>query len=61
MDHIYGKPLITQEAMRARRKELGKRISQDYQGNNLLVVGVLKGALCVFCQFGSSHSIADSN
>jgi hypoxanthine phosphoribosyltransferase len=44
MDQIFGKPFVTQEAMRARIKELGKQISQDYQGKDLLVVGVLKGA-----------------
>ncbi len=48
MDPIFGKPLVTQEAMRARIKELGKQISQDYQGKDLLVVGVLKGAYVFF-------------
>jgi hypoxanthine phosphoribosyltransferase len=48
MDQIFGKPLVTQEAMRARIKELGKQISQDYQGKDLLVVGVLKGAYVFF-------------
>jgi hypoxanthine-guanine phosphoribosyltransferase len=48
MDQIFGKPFVTQEAMRARIKELGKQISQDYQGKDLLVVGVLKGAYVFF-------------
>jgi hypoxanthine phosphoribosyltransferase len=48
MEQIFGKPLVTQEAMRARIKELGKQISQDYQGKDLLVVGVLKGAYVFF-------------
>jgi hypoxanthine phosphoribosyltransferase len=48
MDPIFGKPLVTQEAMRARIKELGKQISQDYENTDLLVVGVLKGAYVFF-------------
>jgi len=44
MDRIFVKPLVTQEALRTRIKELGKQISQDYQGKDLVVVGVLKGA-----------------
>jgi hypoxanthine phosphoribosyltransferase len=48
MDQIFGKPFVTQEAMRARIKELGKQISQDYQGKDLLLVGVLKGAFVFF-------------
>jgi len=44
MAETFGKPLITQEAMRGRIRELGKQISKDYQGKDLVVVGVLKGA-----------------
>lgn len=44
MDRLFVKPLVTQEALRTRVKELGKQISQDYQGKDLVVVGVLKGA-----------------
>ena len=59
MAEIFGKTLVNQEAMRARIRELGKQISKDYQGKDLVVVGVLKGALCLFCRFGSGHSIAN--
>lgn len=44
MDRLFVKPLVTQEVLRTRIKELGKQISQDYQGKDLVVVGVLKGA-----------------
>jgi hypoxanthine phosphoribosyltransferase len=44
MDRLFVKPLVTQEELRTRIKELGKQISQDYQGKDLVVVGVLKGA-----------------
>ncbi len=44
MEKVFGKPIVTQEAMHGRIKELGQQISHDYQGKDLLVVGVLKGA-----------------
>ena len=48
MPKIFGKPLVTQEAMDKRIRELGKQISQDYQGKDLVVIGVLKGAYVFF-------------
>ena len=48
MAEIFGKPIITQEAMRGRIRELGKQISKDYKGKDLVVVGVLKGAYVFF-------------
>ncbi len=48
MPKIYGKPLVTQEALQTRIRELGKQISKDYQGKDLVVVGVLKGAYVFF-------------
>ncbi len=48
MPEIFGKPLVTQDAMRVRIRELGKQISQDYQGKDLVVIGVLKGAYVFF-------------
>ena len=40
-----GKVLIDQEVLRARVEELGAEISADYEGRDLLLVGVLKGAI----------------
>ena len=40
MAEIFGKPLITQEAMRARIREPDKKFSKDYQGKDLVVAGV---------------------
>lgn len=36
--------LFDREEIMARVKELGREITNDYQGKNLLVVGILKGA-----------------
>ncbi|MEX5213584.1 MAG: hypoxanthine phosphoribosyltransferase [Nitrospiraceae bacterium] len=45
---MFGRPVVTQEQMRARIKELGKQISEDYVGKDLVLVGVLKGAYAFY-------------
>ena len=40
--------LYTEEGLAAKVKEIGHRISQDYAGKELIVVGVLKGSLYFF-------------
>ena len=40
-----GEVLVTEEAIQARVRELGARISEDYRGRNLTLVSVLKGSL----------------
>ncbi|MDN5347811.1 MAG: hypoxanthine phosphoribosyltransferase [Clostridia bacterium] len=37
--------LVSAEAIKNRVRELGAAISRDYEGKNLLVVGILKGAI----------------
>jgi len=37
--------LISEEQLRAKVAELGKQITQDYRGKNLLLLGTLKGAV----------------
>lgn len=44
MDGIFGKPIVTQEAMRARIRELGRQITADYAQKDLIMIGILKGA-----------------
>ena len=39
------KLLISEEQLRARIADLGKMITTDYQGKNLLLLGTLKGAV----------------
>jgi len=41
----FGKPLFTSEEIQRKIHELGARISADYADKDLLVIGVLKGAL----------------
>ncbi|MFZ0625578.1 MAG: hypoxanthine phosphoribosyltransferase [Acidimicrobiia bacterium] len=41
------KPLITAEEIDEKLAELGRQITQDYQGQDLLLVGVLRGAFMV--------------
>lgn len=44
MEHEIGEVLVTEEEIRAKVKELAKRISEDYKDKELLLVGILKGA-----------------
>lgn len=44
MTKLNTKPLYTAEQLEERIATLGKQISKDYKGKQLLVVGVLKGA-----------------
>jgi len=37
--------LLSEEQIAARVRELGAEITKDYQGKNLVVIGILKGAL----------------
>lgn len=40
-----GQIMITEEQLAKRVKELGKQISEDYKGQEILVIGILKGAV----------------
>lgn len=48
MERIFGRPIVTQEEMRTRIKELGRQITADYEGKDLILVGVLKGAFAFY-------------
>jgi hypoxanthine phosphoribosyltransferase len=41
----FGKPLFTREEIQRKIQEIGSHVSKDYADRDLLVVGVLKGAL----------------
>ena len=44
-DGAIGRILVTEEELQRRVRELGAEISRDYDGKDLLLVGVLKGAV----------------
>jgi hypoxanthine phosphoribosyltransferase len=48
MEHLFGRPIVTQEAMNRRIEELGRQITEDYAGKDLILIGVLKGAFVFF-------------
>ncbi len=42
-----GEPLLTAEDIAAKLAEMGEKITADYEGRDLLLVGILKGAFMV--------------
>lgn len=40
-----GEVMITEEQIRARAKEIGAQITEEFKGEDIIVVGILKGAL----------------
>ena len=57
MERMFGKPVVTQEQMRTRIRELGKQISADYAGKDLVLVGVLKGAYAFYADLARAIRI----
>ncbi len=57
MKRIFGRPIVTQEEMRARIRELGKQITTDYMGKDLVLVGVLKGAYAFYADLARAIRI----
>jgi hypoxanthine phosphoribosyltransferase len=57
MERIFGRPIVTQEEMRARIKELGKQITVDYTGKDFVLVGVLKGAYAFYADLARAIRI----
>lgn len=45
MEDVVKEILVTEEEIQQKVKELGQRITKDYQGKNLMLVGILKGAV----------------
>jgi hypoxanthine phosphoribosyltransferase len=41
---VVGRPIFTVEQIQQKVKELADRISHDYEGKDLLVIGILRGA-----------------
>lgn len=57
MKQIFGRPIVTQEEMRTRLRELGRQISADYAGKELVLVGVLKGAYAFYADLARAIRI----
>ena len=57
MERIFGRPIVTQEEMRARLRELGKQITSDYTGKDFVLVGVLKGAYAFYADLARAIRI----
>lgn len=57
MERVFGRPVVTQEQMRARIREMGKQISADYTGRDLVLVGVLKGAYAFYADLARAIRI----
>ena len=43
--------IVTEEQLQARIKELAAQVDKDYEGKDLLLVGVLKGAVMAVADF----------
>ena len=57
MERIFGRPIVTQEEMRTRIRELGKQIANDYAGKDLVLIGVLKGAYAFYADLARAIRI----
>ncbi|MEK7285911.1 MAG: hypoxanthine phosphoribosyltransferase [Nitrospirota bacterium] len=57
-DRVFGKVIFTQEAIKSRVAELGLQISKDYANQELLMVGVLRGAYTFFADLSRAVSLS---
>ena len=53
--------LLTETQIRTRIAEIGKQISEDYRGKDLLVIGVLKGAWVYLADSEDAYQSRDNN
>ena len=45
LEHVIGKVLFTQEQIEKRAKELGAQINKDFEGEEIVLLGTLKGSI----------------
>jgi hypoxanthine phosphoribosyltransferase len=57
LERGVGEVLIEEERLQARIRELGRELSSDYEGRELLLVGVLKGAVFFMADLMRSISV----
>lgn len=58
MERLFGRPIVTQEQMRARIREMGRQITNDYAGKDLILIGVLKGAYAFYADLARAIRIS---
>lgn len=49
--------LLTEKQIKKRVEELGKQISEDYQGNDIIMVGILRGAAIFYADLAREISL----
>jgi hypoxanthine phosphoribosyltransferase len=54
---VTGKPFLTVEQIQSRVRELAAKLSSDYEGKDILVVGILKGAVMFFSDLTRQISV----
>jgi hypoxanthine phosphoribosyltransferase len=57
LERGVGEVLIEEERLQARIRDLGRELSSDYEGRELLLVGVLKGAVFFMADLMRSISV----
>ncbi len=57
MDRI-SQVLIDEQTLKKRIQELGSQITKDYQGNSMLLIGVLKGAVVFLSELAQQIKLA---
>jgi hypoxanthine phosphoribosyltransferase len=57
LERAVGEVLIEEERLQTRIRELGRELSADYEGRELLLVGVLKGAVFFMADLMRSISV----
>ena len=60
-EETIGKILYTEDEIRARAAELGKQITQDYKGEELIILGTLKGAVMWMCDLIKNINLDTKN
>jgi hypoxanthine phosphoribosyltransferase len=56
-EYIFGETLFTQEQIETRASEIGRQISEDFAGEEVLLVGILRGAVMWLSEVSKSVTI----
>ncbi len=61
MEAVVKEILVTEDEIKEKVKELGKQITEDYKGKNLMLVGILKGAVIFMAELAKKYRYASFN